>query len=217
MIEIERLRKTYGDRVVLTIDQWSLPSSNCVLEGENGAGKTTLLLILAGLEHPSRGVARINGHASGSQDARALVSFAPDQPAVFDDLTVADQMTYVARLHGLKEPFEVAGELVEALACEALLPQFPRGMSKGQRQKAGLLIATARPFDVLLLDEPTTGLDAQSRAGLIRVLKDVAGRGKVVLSSTHDDDLIAAADRVARIADGSLGSLDRKQKSRAAT
>jgi len=204
MIEIERLEKAYGDRTVLTIEDWSLPSSNCVLEGENGAGKTTLLLMLAGLEHPSRGEVRIKGHASGSRDARALVSFAPDQPALFDDLTVTDQMTYVARLHGLKEPFEVAGELVEALGCEDLLPRFPRGMSKGQRQKAGLLIATARPFEVLLLDEPTTGLDAQSRAGLIRVLKAVAERGNVVLSSTHDEGLLAAADTVARVADGSL-------------
>jgi ABC-type multidrug transport system ATPase subunit len=211
MIEIEGLHKAYGDKVVLTVEQWSLAASNCVLAGENGAGKTTLLLILAGLEHPTRGVVRVNGHASGSRGARAVVSFAPDQPALFDDLTVADQMTYVARLHGLDAPFEVATQLVEALDADALLPQFPRGMSKGQRQKAGLLVATARPFEVLLLDEPTTGLDATSRAGLIDVLEKVAARDCIVLSSTHDDDLIREADRVVRIADGSLQAGGRKK------
>jgi ABC-type multidrug transport system ATPase subunit len=210
MIEIEGLHKAYGEKIVLRVDQWSLAASNCVLAGENGAGKTTLLLILAGLEHPTRGVVRINGHASGSRGARAVVSFAPDQPALFDDLTVADQMTYVARLHGLDAPFAIATQLVEALDADALLPRFPRGMSKGQRQKAGLLVATARPFEVLLLDEPTTGLDATSRAGLIDVLEKVAARDCIVLSSTHDDDLIREADRVVRIADGSLQAGGRK-------
>lgn len=203
-IEIEGLNKAYGDKVVLAVEQWSLPNSNCVLQGENGAGKTTLLLMLAGLEHPSKGTVRIKGHAPGSREARALVSFAPDQPAVFDDLTLADQMTYVARLHGRTEPFEVATELVEALRAQELLSRFPRGMSKGQRQKAGLLVATARPFEVLLLDEPTTGLDATSRTGLLEVLMGVAGRGSVVLSSTHDADMSDAADRVVRVADGTL-------------
>lgn len=204
MIEIDGLRKAYGESVVLSVEQWSLESSNCVLEGENGAGKTTLLLILAGLEHPSSGVVRIDGHEPGSPGARALVSFAPDQPALFDDLIVADQMTYVARLHGQREPFEASTELVEALGAEALLARYPRGMSKGQRQKAGLLVATSRPFKVLLLDEPTTGLDATSRAGLIGVLKRLAQQGSIVLSSTHDEGLIDAADSIWRMEDGSL-------------
>ena len=211
MIEIAGLHKAYGDKVVLEIEEWRLESSNCVLAGENGAGKTTLLLILAGLEHPNRGWVRIDGHETGSRDARSVVSFAPDQPALFDDLTVTDQMAYVARLHGLDEPFEVATELVEALDAEELLARFPRGMSKGQRQKAGLLVATARPFKVLLLDEPTTGLDADSRAGLIKVLKSVAERDRIVLSSTHDADLIREADRIFKVADGTLRVGGRKQ------
>jgi ABC-2 type transport system ATP-binding protein len=206
VIEIEGLHKAYGERTVLEIEQWSFSSSNCVLQGENGAGKTTLLLILAGLEHPSRGVVRIHGHPSGSHGARAIVSFAPDHPALFDDLTVADQMAYVARLHGLDAPFEVATQLAQALGADALLSRFPRDMSKGQRQKAGLLVATARPFEVLLLDEPTTGLDATSRARLIGVLGNLAGQGKIVLSSTHDEDLIEAADTVVTVTNGSLAA-----------
>jgi ABC-type multidrug transport system ATPase subunit len=204
MIEIDQVSKTYGQTVVLTVDQWRLSSCNCVLAGQNGAGKTTLLLMLAGLEHPTRGTVRIDGHRAGSRSARAVVSFAPDQPALFDDLTIADQMTYVARLHGLAKPYEVADELVERLGAQALLGRFGRGMSKGQRQTAGLLVATSRPFEVLLLDEPTTGLDTRSRAGLIEVVQGLAERGCTVISSTHDPDLLAAADTTVRIADGAL-------------
>ncbi len=212
MIEIDGLSKSYGNKVVLTVEQWSLAAGSCVLAGANGAGKTTLLLIVAGLEHPNSGVVRIHGHRSGSKGARAIVSFAPDHPALFDDLTVADQMTYVARLHGLDAPHEVATQLVETLGAEALLSRFPRGMSKGQRQTAGLLVATARPFEVLLLDEPTTGLDAKARAGLIGVLAKLAERGSTIISSTHDPDLLGAADTTVHVADGTL-HVDGKKKS----
>ena len=204
MIVVDGLRKAYGDTVVLAVDEWTMESGHCVLVGDNGAGKTTLLLILAGLEAPSHGSAKIDGHPAGSRAARAILSFAPDQPALFDDLTVSDQMTYVARLHGLDAPHESARELASALDAERLLDRFPRGMSKGQRQKAGLLVASARPFDVLLLDEPTTGLDAPSRAGLLAALQQLASQGRTILSSTHDADLIDAADRVVRVADGKL-------------
>lgn len=206
MIEIERLTKNYGTKVALTIEEWTLPPGNSVLAGENGAGKTTLLMILAGLEQPTRGVVRIAGHAAGSPGARAVVTFAPDEPALFDDLTLADQMTYVARLHGNEEPFHVAQTLRERLGCEELMDRFPRGMSKGQRQRAGLLVATSRPFDVLLLDEPTTGLDEQSRRGLIDLLAELGADGMTILSSTHDTDLLREADRTVQVADGSVGA-----------
>jgi ABC-type multidrug transport system ATPase subunit len=214
MIEIERLTKEYGDTVVLDVEQWSLPAGNAVLEGRNGAGKTTLLMILAGLEPPTRGVVRIAGHPAGSRAARAIVTFAPDQPALFDDLTLADQMTYVARLNGLREPSDVSAKLVEALGADALLGRFPRGMSKGQRQTAGLLVATARPFEVLLLDEPTTGLDERSRERLVEFLVDLAGDGKTVLSSTHDPDLLRAAKTVVHVADSTVSTAGKRSKTK---
>ncbi len=114
-------------------------------------------------------------------------------------------MTYVARLHGNGEPFHVAQTLRERLGCEELLDRFPRGMSKGQRQRAGLLVATSRPFEVLLLDEPTTGLDERSRLGLIDLLAELGADGLTILSSTHDTDLLQAADRVVHVADGTIG------------
>jgi len=196
MIEVTDVMKSFGSAVVLEVEQLSLDAGHCALAGPNGAGKTTLLLLLAGLEHPTRGSIRIGGHAAGSLEARKLVTFVPDQPALFDDLTVADQMAYVARLHGLAEPPPLAWECVEALRAKTLTSRFPRGMSKGQRQASGLLVAVSRPFEVLLLDEPTTGLDAKARAGLIDVLATLVQGGSTIVSSTHDDDLLASAGRV---------------------
>ncbi len=196
MIEVTDVMKRFGTAVVLEVEQLSLEAGHCALAGPNGAGKTTLLLLLAGLEHPTRGSIRIGGHAAGSLGARKRVTFVPDQPALFDDLTVADQMAYVARLHGLDEPPPLAWECVEALRAEALTSRFPRGMSKGQRQASGLLVAVSRPFEVLLLDEPTTGLDAKARAGLLDVLGALVQGGSTIVSSTHDDDLLASAGRV---------------------
>lgn len=111
MIEVTDVMKRFGTAVVLEVEQLSLEAGHCALAGPNGAGKTTLLLLLAGLEHPTRGSIRIGGHAAGSLGARKRVTFVPDQPALFDDLTVADQMAYVARLHGLDEPPPLAWEL----------------------------------------------------------------------------------------------------------
>lgn len=199
MIEVTDVMKRFGSAVVLEVEQLSLDAGHCALSGPNGAGKTTLLLLLAGLEHPTRGSIHIGGHAAGSLGARKLVTFVPDQPALFDDLTVADQMAYVARLHGLPEVPPLAWECAEALRAEALTPRFPRGMSKGHRQASGLLVALSRPFEVLLLDEPTTGLDAHARAGLIDVLATLVNAGSTIVSSTHHDDLLASAGRVVQL------------------
>lgn len=174
--------------------------------GPNGCGKSTLLMVMSGLLIATRGEVTVDGHPAGSRDARALLSFVPDKPALFDDLTVAEQMAYVARLNGLQEPFEVAELLLDILEAHELRDRFPRSLSKGQRQKAGLLVATSRPFDALLLDEPTSGLDRESHAGLIDVLKALTDEGRLVITSTHNESLIDASTRVTPIASGVLRS-----------
>ncbi len=207
MIRVKRLKKTYGRTTVLQVPDWRLePGSNAVLIGQNGAGKTTLLTLIAGLARPTSGSISVDGSLVGSRGAREVTTFVPDQPALFDDLTVQEQMLYVAKLNGQDEPTDFSVELVERLDATELLGRFPQAMSKGQRQKAGLLVGTARPFKVLLLDEPTTGLDATSRITLIETLAEFADHGGVVLSSTHDRELVEGATEVIEIEAGELGS-----------
>ena len=205
MIEIRGLQHRYGKALALSVPRLSIDAST-VLVGHNGAGKSTLLLSLAGLLVPTEGVITIGGDPAGSPAARRRVSFVPDSPALFDDLTLADQMRYVARLHGGRhaEPAEAAGELVDLLDAGELLDRLPSAMSKGQRQKASLLVATARPCSVLLADEPTTGLDTESRDALLRGFAHLERSGVVIVSSTHDGGLIAATPRRLRLSEGRL-------------
>ncbi|MFV0260309.1 MAG: ATP-binding cassette domain-containing protein [Acidimicrobiales bacterium] len=203
VIDVAHLTKKYGRTTVLELGAWRVEAgSNAVLRGENGAGKSTLLLLLAGLVRATSGQATVGGHTVGSRGARRVLSFVPDQPALFDDLTLGEQMTYVARLNGLDDAPGITEDLFERFDAQPLRDRFPRSMSKGQRQKAGLLVAFSRPFEVLLLDEPTTGLDASSCDALIEVLDRLAEEGRAVVSSTHDPALIASANAVTVISKG---------------
>lgn len=206
MISLTNLAKGYSvNETIVEVPSYTFHRGDLAsIVGPNGCGKSTLLLMMAGLLEPTRGRVMIDDHSAGSLPARALISLIPDKPALFDDLTVAEQMAYVARLNGLDQPYEVSDRLVEVLRAGELMDRFPRSLSKGQRQKAGILVATARPFDALLLDEPTSGLDRASHAGLIEELRVLAESGKLVLASTHTDELITASSTVARIADGVL-------------
>lgn len=202
MIELRSVRHRYGTSLALAVDRLTIDSST-VLIGRNGAGKSTLLLIVAALLAPSEGTVTVDGAPVGHADARRRVSFVPDNPALFDDLTLDAQMRYVARLHGgsRAEPAQAATDLIELLDAGDLLDRLPGAMSKGQRQKASLLVATARPCTVLLADEPTTGLDGESRDALVRGFHHLQDRGLLIVSSTHDEALIGAtATRVHLVA-----------------
>ncbi len=217
MIDIRQVRHRYGKEVALSVDRLTLDTST-VLVGPNGAGKSTLLLLVAGLLVPSEGTVTVDGAAAGSVKARRAVSFVPDSPALFDDLTLWNQMIYVARLHGgnAAQPVPAANELVELLNADELLGRLPGAMSKGQRQKASLLVATSRPCSVLLTDEPTTGLDAESREALLRGFHYLESGGVIIVSSTHDDDLIAATQNHVRLEGGRVVT-DRAEPSLEAT
>lgn len=206
MISLVDLAKGYTfKQTIIEVPDYTFHRGDMVsIVGPNGCGKSTLLMIMSGLLEPTRGEVLVDQHAAGSLPARGLISFIPDKPALFDDLTVAEQMAYVARLNDIDEPYDVSQRLVEVFEADDLMDRFPRSLSKGQRQKAGILVATARPFDALLLDEPTSGLDAESHEGLIDELAALADDGKLVITSTHTDELIAASTRVARISGGLL-------------
>lgn len=209
MIELRGVRHRYGKEVALRVDRLTIDTTT-VLVGHNGAGKSTLLLLVAGLLVPTEGTVMIDGKAAGSSQARRAVSFVPDIPALFDDLTLADQMLYVARLHdgNRAEPAPAAVELVDLLGAEGLMSRLPGAMSKGQRQKASLLVATSRPCSVLLTDEPTTGLDAESRDALLLGFQHLSSQGVVIVSSTHDEDLIASAGAQIHLENGQIARDD---------
>lgn len=202
--ELEGVHVQLGGRDVLCHVDAVVPRSRLtVVVGANGAGKSTLLEVLAGTRRPSAGrVVR----AAGSS------SFVPQRAAVAERLpvTVRDVVTVGAwgRLGPWRRMDDTARRAVDdALERLALTPLQRRPFSElsgGQRQRALLAQGLARGADLLLLDEPTAALDAESGERIRTAISAEARRGAAVVCVTHDDEVIAGADRVIRLHDGRI-------------
>jgi ABC-2 type transport system ATP-binding protein len=197
------LARTYGDLEALhPLDLTVQAGESVALVGPNGAGKTTLMLLVAGLLDPSAGAVTVGGHPAGSLPARAALSFLPDSPALYDDLSLAEHLEYVARLHGVDDWEGPAMELLARLGLDERADGLPRGFSRGMRQKASVALALVRPFQLLVADEPFDGLDPRSRDALAGLLDQAVGGGAAVIVSTHQAEVLERADRCVALRDG---------------
>ena len=174
------------------------------LIGPNGAGKTTFLNLAAGLLDPTSGRVEVAGKVPGSLAARAALSFLPDTPVFYEDLSVVEHLEYVAALHGVKDAGPRIEELIDRLGLDGWEDALGAELSKGMRQKVSIALALVRPFKVLLADEPLDGLDPPSREVLFAMLAETKAAGAAIVVSTHRPDVIAAADRCVAIRDGRL-------------
>jgi ABC-2 type transport system ATP-binding protein len=199
------LGRKYEGFIALGSFSVEVPSGQMVaLIGPNGAGKTTFLTIAAGLLEPSTGALEVDGATAGSIAARRAVSYLPDTPVFYDDLSLEEHLQYVAALHGAADDGSRAGMLLERLGMENWGDSLPSEFSHGMRQKASIALALVRPFSILLADEPFDGLDPPSREVLFELLADARRGGAAVVVSTHRRDVIAAADRCLALRDGRL-------------
>jgi ABC-2 type transport system ATP-binding protein len=173
------------------------------LIGPNGAGKTTFLNLAAGLLEPTSGGVEIDGYLPGSIEARRALSYLPDTPVFYEDLSVAEHLEYVAALHEAEDPARIE-ELIDRLGLDGWEDALGSELSKGMKQKASIALALVRPFRVLLADEPLDGLDPPSRETLFALLAETKAAGAAIVVSTHRPDVIAAADRCVAIRDGRL-------------
>jgi ABC-type multidrug transport system ATPase subunit len=175
-----------------------------VLIGHNGSGKTTLLRLAAGLLEPTTGTVRTCGHAVGSLEARAAVSYLGDQPVFYDDLSVREHLEYVARLHGVEEWEPWADELLKMLGLSDRAEDLPSTFSRGLRQKAAIALAFVRPFDLILVDEPFVGLDQVGREALLVLFARAHAAGRTLLVATHELQTVSVAQRVVALRDGTI-------------
>jgi ABC-2 type transport system ATP-binding protein len=174
------------------------------LIGPNGAGKTTFLNLAAGLLEPTAGKIEVAGETPGSIEARRALSYLPDSPIFYEDLSVVEHLGYIAALHGVEDPSARIEELIDRLGLDGWEDALGSELSKGMRQKASIAFALVRPFDVLLADEPLDGLDPPSREVLFELLAETRAAGAAIVVSTHRPDVIAAAGRCVAIRDGRL-------------
>jgi ABC-2 type transport system ATP-binding protein len=178
--------------------------------GPNGAGKTTTIRTLMGLIRPSAGSATLLGHPLGSRDARARIGFLPESPYFYDYLTVAELCDLAGRLFGLAPAVRKkrADELIEKVGLSRARGQSLKKFSKGMLQRAGLAQALINDPELVVLDEPMSGLDPLGRKEVRDLILELRDQGKTVFFSTHIlSDVEAITDRVAIVARGQLQSL----------
>ncbi len=175
--------------------------------GPNGAGKTTAIRTLMGLIKPTSGTASIGGKPVPSREARARVGFLPESPYFYDYLTVGELLDLAGRLFGV--PSEVrkkrANELIETVGLDRARSQSLKKFSKGMLQRAGLAQALMNDPEIVVLDEPMSGLDPLGRKEVRDLMLHLRDRGKTVFFSTHIlSDVEAITDDIAIIARGQL-------------
>ena len=204
-VETRELTKAYGELVALSPLTLSIAvGERVVLVGTNGSGKTTLLRMVAGLLDPSGGEAEVAGDPAGSIDARAALSYLPDDPVLYDDLSLAEHVEFIARLHETDGWQDRSAYLVDRLGLTSRLDDLPARFSRGLRQKTSLVLSLVRPFEVLVVDEPFVGLDQSGRAALLELLDDASESGATVVVATHQLEYVDRATRCVALRDGEL-------------
>ncbi|NUR15280.1 MAG: ATP-binding cassette domain-containing protein [Dermatophilaceae bacterium] len=216
-IEIDGLTRSYGDTAVLRGVDLRVPAGSVfALLGSNGAGKTTTVRILSTLLAPESGSARVNGHDVATEPARVResISLTGQFAAVDEILTGRENLVLVAQLRRVAEPGRVADDLLARFGLTDAGGRRAGTYSGGMKRRLDIAMSLIGDPPVLFLDEPTTGLDPQSRLEVWKTVQALAGRGTTVLLTTqYLDEAEHLADRIAIlhegriIADGTLAEL----------
>jgi ABC-2 type transport system ATP-binding protein len=188
MLEVDGLTRRYGKREAVRDLSFRAEAGEILgLVGPNGAGKTTTLRCLAGILPPSEGRLRIGGHdlAGSPLEARRLLAFIPDEPRLFEYLTVGEHLAFSARLYGVEDAGPRSERLLHELELTGREGALPGELSRGMKQKLAIACGLLHDPAVILLDEPLTGLDP---VGIRRMKDSIARRaaaGACVLVSSH--------------------------------
>jgi heme exporter protein A len=200
VIEVRRLVKNFGLKPVLRgLDFHAEPGEFVALLGPNGAGKTTMLRILATLSRPTLGDVRVAGYALPGQASavRRLLGVVSHQPLLYGDLTAEENLRFYARMYGLSDGASRARQALESVGLTARRRDLVRQFSRGMQQRLAIGRALLHDPQVVLFDEPYTGLDQDASAMLDELLRHVAAGGRTVVMTSHD--LPRAADLATRI------------------
>lgn len=216
MIEAESLTKRYGDLVAIEDVSFEVPKGAVVgLLGPNGAGKSTVMKILTCFMPPTQGRARICGHDifDAPLEVKRSIGYLPEHPPVYPDLTVEGQITYAAQLKEVPSRTRKAS-VAAAMERAGISHQARRlvgNLSKGYQQRVGIAQALVHDPPVLVLDEPTVGLDPSQILEIRRLIQEL-GRSHTVILSTHIlPEVTVTCDRVVIIDRGHIaaqGTLD---------
>lgn len=205
MITVKKLVKRFGLKTVLRgVDFEVQPGEFVALLGPNGAGKTTFLRILASLSRPSLGNVTIAGYQLPNQAAqvRARLGVVSHLPLLYGDLTADENLRFYARMYNIPNYESRVTEVLEMVGLENRRRDLVRTFSRGMQQRLAIGRAVLHDPDVVLFDEPYTGLDQDASSMLDEVLKTVAAKGRTVVMTSHDlaraEDLATRFDILSR-------------------
>jgi ABC-2 type transport system ATP-binding protein len=217
VIEVEGLTKQFGDRVAVRELTFSVqPGEVLGLVGPNGAGKTTTLRSVAGIIAPSAGRIRIAGHDLRTEPiaAKGRLAFIPDEPHLFDYLTVGEHLDFVARLYNVSDAPERRHALLSELELLDRIDAFPPELSRGMKQKLAIACGLLHAPSALMFDEPLTGLDPIGIRRMKATILRRAREGAAIILSSHLLHLVEElCTRVLvlrhgeRVATGALGDI----------
>jgi ABC-2 type transport system ATP-binding protein len=183
-IEVVDLRVVRGDAVVLpSLSCEVRPGSVTGLLGPSGSGKSTLLRAIVGVQKIVSGSVAVLGEPAGSENLRSRIGYMTQAPSVYGDLTVAENLAFFARVLGERET--AVGRVLAEVSMEPFRGRLVNRLSGGQRARVSLAAALLAEPDLLVLDEPTVGLDPVLRRDLWRLFHGLAERGTTLLVSSH--------------------------------
>jgi ABC-2 type transport system ATP-binding protein len=182
----DRCSKWYGQVLGISDVSWRLGGGIVGLLGPNGAGKSTLIKLIAGLLRPSRGELTVFGeNPFESPGVRRRIGYAPEHERTWDELTALELVEVMAKLAGTADPGAAAEAALAQVGMTSAMHRRVRGFSKGMRQRTKLATAIAHDPDLLLLDEPLTGVDPIARVEIVERIRGLAAAGKTVVVSSH--------------------------------
>ena len=213
MIEISNLVKKYGDHVA--VDNLSLtiePGKIYGLLGPNGAGKSTTMNILTGYIGATSGTVKINGYdiLDQPEEAKKCVGYLPELPPLYMDMTVAEYLKFVAELKKIekKKRKEMINDAMEMTGISDVSERLIKNLSKGYRQRVGFAQAVLGYPQIIILDEPTVGLDPKQIIEIRELIKKLGENHTVILSSHILTEISAVCDHVFIISKGKLVASD---------
>lgn len=213
MIEVQNITKRYGQHTAIDRVSFSVAKGEVLaFLGPNGAGKTTTMRILTCFMPATEGTARVAGFDCADQplEVKRRIGYLPETPPVYQELTVTEYLTFVGRLRGLSgQPLTAAlGQSIERLELGTVRHRLIGNLSRGYRQRVGLAQALLHDPPVLILDEPTVGLDPKQIIEIRELIKRLAGSHSVILSTHILPEATAVCQRVVIISGGRIVAED---------
>ncbi|OIJ22323.1 hypothetical protein BKP45_06700 [Anaerobacillus alkalidiazotrophicus] len=219
MIRVENVSKKIGSKIVLeNINLFVEKGGILGLVGPNGAGKTTLLSVLSTTIMPDGGEIWVAEHSLSQelQEIRKKIGYVPQEIALYPSLSIKDNLTFWAKLTQVKNRKSRIKEVVELLGLDHYWHEKVERLSGGYKRRVNIAVALLHQPQVLIMDEPTVGMDLYSKRELLPFLKNLTKNGTIVIYTSHDvEELLYLSDRIAMLEQGQLvfeGSVEEAKK-----